>query len=288
MIKAFILWLAKVFTIILIIILFGYVADKAIKKEAEEALRSKAKIGVVEISGVITGSLNYIKKLKKFFDDKSIVGVILRVDSPGGAVGPSQEIFNFIKTHKRKPVVASFGTLAASGGLYASLGADKIVAQPGTLTGSIGVIIQIPNVSNLLNKFGVEMTTIKSGELKDVGNMFRPMSSSEVEFLKNAVFEIHNQFIDDIVSSRGLDREAVKAFADGRFLSGKEALAVGLVDQLGDIYVAAQQVLILANQENKEPVLVFPKDYTDIIEAFLRGVSNYVLRLLRVYSLESS
>jgi protease-4 len=288
MIKAFILWLAKVFTIILIIILFGYVADRAIKKEAQEALRSKAKIGVVEISGVITDSLNYIKKLKKFFDDKSIVGVILRVDSPGGAVGPSQEIFNFIKTHKRKPVVASFGTLAASGGLYASLGADKIVAQPGTLTGSIGVIIQIPNVSNLLNKFGVEMTTIKSGELKDVGNMFRPMSSSEVEFLKNAVSEIHNQFIDDIVSSRGLDREAVKAFADGRFLSGKEAVAVGLVDQLGDIYVAAQQVLILANQENKEPVLVFPKDYTDIIEAFLQGVSNYVLKLFRVYSFESS
>ena len=197
-------------------------------------------VGVVRISGVIAQSEKFIDQLEDMRRNDAVKAVIVRIDSPGGAVGASQEIYQALKQlDTAKPVVASLGSVAASGGYYAALGARTIVANPGTITGSIGVIMKIPNLRKLMEKVGIGTTVIKSGKLKDLGSISRDLTPEEKAVLENVMDDIHHQFIADVASSRHLPEAKVKDIADGRILSGRQARILGLVDELGNIRTAA-------------------------------------------------
>ena len=194
------------------------------------------KVGVVEVSGVISESREIIEPLNRFRKDESIKAIVLRINSPGGGVGPSQEIYREIqKTIEKKKVIASMGGIAASGGYYIASATDGIVASPGTITGSIGVIMGFTNVQKLLEKVGLVPIVIKSGEFKDTGSPVREMTKEEREMLQGFVKRIHQQFVEDVAKGRKIDKHRVEAIADGRILTGEEAKALGLVDRIGNL-----------------------------------------------------
>ena len=193
------------------------------------------KVGIVEINGIIADAKNAIHNLKRFREDSSVKAIVIRINSPGGAVGPSQEIFREIrKTSSSKKVVASMGSIAASGGYYIAAGADGIVANPGTITGSIGVIMGFTNYQELLRKIGLFPVVVKSGKYKDIGSPVRKMKPEEKKILQDFARKIHRQFIKDIVEGRKMDRAKVEALADGRIFTGEESKELGLVDRLGN------------------------------------------------------
>jgi len=207
----------------------------------------KPQIGVLEIKGVILDAEEYLMAINAMAKDRSIKAIVVRIDSPGGSVGASQEIFEELKkTRMKKPVIVSMGSVAASGGLYVSLGGTKIFASPGTVTGSIGVVLEIPNIEKLLKKIGVETETIKSGAYKDTGSIYRPLTPEEKEYLREKVKLIHDQFIKAISEERKIPIEKVKEFADGRIFTGEEALSLGLVDELGNFWDAVNEAKKLA------------------------------------------
>jgi protease-4 len=199
------------------------------------------KVGIIEITGVIADSKTALEDLKKFREDDSVKAVVLRINSPGGAVGPSQEIFREVrKTVSSKKVVASMGTVAASGGYYVAAGSNGIMANPGTITGSIGVIMGYTNFEEVFNKIGLVPVVIKSGEYKDMGSPVRDMTDEERRILQNFVNEVHDQFIRDVATGRSMDSAKVASFADGRIFSGEKAQALGLVDRLGNLEDAVE------------------------------------------------
>jgi len=192
-------------------------------------------VGVIEIEGAIADARDVIENIRQFREDDDIKAIVVRIDSPGGAVGPSQEIYREIrKTIGTKKVVASMGAVAASGGYYIACAADGIVANPGTITGSIGVIMGYTNFRQLLDKIGMVPVVIKSGPYKDTGSPTREMRDDEQELLQTIVSGIHQQFITAIAEGRKMDRLLVEASADGRVFTGEDAKARGLVDRLGN------------------------------------------------------
>lgn len=194
------------------------------------------KVGIIEINGVIADSEDVMRHLKQFREDKGIKAIVVRINSPGGAVGPSQEIFREIrKTVVTKKVVASMGTIATSGGYYIAAGANGIVANPGSITGSIGVIMGFTNYEELLQKIGLVPIVVKSGEYKDIGSPVREMKPEEKKILQDFAKKIHRQFIEDIVDGRKMDRKSVESLADGRIFTGQESKEFGLVDRLGNL-----------------------------------------------------
>ncbi len=194
------------------------------------------KVGIVKITGIIADAQNIIHELKRFREDDSIKAIVLRIDSPGGGVGPSQEIFREVrKTINEKKVVASMGAVAASGGYYIAAGADGIVANPGTITGSIGVIMGYTNFQELLHKIGLVPVVVKSGKYKDIGSPVRKMTEEERKLLQDFSNQIHRQFIMAIAEGRKMDQSKVESLADGRIFSGEEAKHLGLVDRLGNL-----------------------------------------------------
>ncbi|MBW1835385.1 MAG: signal peptide peptidase SppA [Deltaproteobacteria bacterium] len=194
------------------------------------------KVGIIELNGMIVDSKDVIQYLKRFREDDSIKAIVIRVDSPGGGVGPSQEIFREIrKTIPFKKVVTSMGAVAASGGYYIAAGTDGIVANPGTITGSIGVIIGFTNFQELLDKIGLVPVVFKSGKYKDTGSPVRKMTEAERKILQNFVDTIHKQFVMAVVEGRKMDQDKVESLADGRIFSGEEAQTFGLVDRLGNL-----------------------------------------------------
>lgn len=198
--------------------------------------RGGENVGIIEVSGVISDSKNIIHHLKQFRDDPSIKAIVLRIDSPGGAVGPSQEIFREVrKTINTKTVIASMGTVAASSGYYIASGANGIVANAGTITGSIGVIMAFSNFKEIIRKIGLVPIVIKSGEYKDMGSPTREMTSNEREILQGLVDAVHRQFVRDVAEGRNLDTGKVSALADGRVYTGEQAKALGLVDRIGNL-----------------------------------------------------
>ena len=199
------------------------------------------KVALIRIEGVILDSKNIIEELKEHSEDASVKAIVLRVDSPGGGVAPSQEIYEeLVKIKGKKKIVVSMGSVAASGGYYVSSPADKIVANPGTLTGSIGVIMEIPNVEGLMNKIGLKTEVIKSGEHKDIGSMFKTMTDEEKEILQAVLDDVHDQFIKAISDARGMEIAVIRKLADGRIFTGRRAKELGLVDELGNLEDAIQ------------------------------------------------
>jgi len=176
--------------------------------------------------------------------------VVLRIDSPGGAVAPSQEIYDEVgRVRERKPVIASLGSVAASGGYYVASAANKILADPGTITGSIGAIMTVPYYAPLADKIGISEETVKSGRYKDTGHPLRKLTPDERTLLQNMVDDVLGQFVEAVAHGRNMTPLQVRALADGRIYSGTQALAAGLVDQLGGLESATRE----AWKEAKQP-----------------------------------
>jgi protease IV len=287
--KNYFIWLLKLLTLIgiflfVVPVLIVSVTTLTQTDSASPVADGNKTVGVVELTGLIDSSKAVLEELYKQAKNDKIKGIVLRVDTPGGAVGPSQEIYSAVKKLKEiKPIVVSMGAVAASGGLYASLGASKIFCQPGTLTGSIGVILQIPNFTKLSQTVGVEMITIKSGELKDAGNSFRPMTDSEREFLSVTTHSAHEQFMAAVVEGRGLKLEDVRSFADGRVILGGDALKLKLVDDFGDVYDAGRAVFDILGiplKAGEYPKLYYPSERFKQLKALL----DNTLKLPRMMS----
>jgi protease-4 len=200
------------------------------------------RLGLVRVNGVISDSYDIVKQLRSFRRDNSIAGILLHVDSPGGAVAPSQEIYSELLNFKKeaKPIVVSMGNLAASGGYYVACPADKIFANPGTITGSIGVIMTVPLYKELAEKIGVQMRVYKAGKFKDIASPYRQMNQKEDQLMQAMLDDTHNQFIDDVADARKMNRDSLALIADGRIFTGRQALSVQLVDTLGGYEDALQ------------------------------------------------
>ncbi|RMG72073.1 MAG: signal peptide peptidase SppA [Nitrospirae bacterium] len=193
------------------------------------------KVAVVKVQGPILSSQDILDQLEQYREDSSVKAIVLRVDSPGGAVAPSQEIYEEVKkTASKKPVVVSMGSVAASGGYYISASATKILANPGTITGSIGVIMEIPNLKGLMDKIGVKTEVIKSGRHKDLASSFRGIGKEERKILQGVLDNVHGQFIQAVAEGRKLSIERVKELADGRIFTGEQAKSLGLIDDIGN------------------------------------------------------
>ncbi len=195
------------------------------------------RVALVKIEGLLLGSEQVVEELRSYTEDSSIKAIVIRIDSPGGGVVPSQEIYNAVKSARRegKKVIVSMGSVAASGGYYIAAAADKIVANPGTLTGSIGVKMEFPNFEKLLEKVGVKGMIVKAGEYKDIGSPYRDMTAQEQKLLQDVIDNVHDQFIKAVAEGRKLPIAEVRAIADGRIFTGRQALELKLVDQLGDL-----------------------------------------------------
>jgi protease-4 len=212
----------------------------------------RAQVGVVEINGVITSSRRIIKELDRYRDDNSIKAIVLRINSPGGAVGPSQEILREVeKVRAKKKIVASLGTVAASGGYYIASGANLIMANRGTATGSIGVIMQFTNVEALTKKIGVDFFNLKAGRYKDVGSPFRPMTPQDKAYLQGLLDNIYQQFLSDVARNRKIPLAKLKTLAEGKIYSGEEAKQIGLVDAFGNLQDAIQKAGRLGGVKGK-------------------------------------
>jgi protease-4 len=233
----------------------------------DDGLPGGAKVAVVEVEGIIgaeaTRGLDtdgVIRVLGEYRDDPAVRAVVLRINSPGGVVAPTQEIFTAVRRLReaKKPVVASLGSVAASGGYYVAVAADRIYASPGTLTGSIGVVMQLANLEGLLKKVGVEYVVVKAGAYKDVGNMARAMTPEERRILQSLLDDVYDQFISAVAEGRGLDPQAVRAFAEGRIYSGRQAQSLKMVDDLGGLEDAIEAAAKMAGLPAK-PKVIYPR-----------------------------
>ncbi|MBE9550609.1 MAG: signal peptide peptidase SppA [Proteobacteria bacterium] len=231
------------------------------------------RVGVVELKGIITDARPTVKQLKEFRKDESVKAIVLRIDSPGGAVAPSQEIYDEVaRTVPLKKVVVSMGSVAASGGYYIAAAADHIMANPGTITGSIGVVMEFPNIEDLVKKIGFNTEVIKSGSYKDIGSPLRKMSSSERELLQGVIDSVYHQFVNAVAHSRQIPVEKVTAIADGRIFSGEQAKEIGLVDSLGGLEDAVAMAA-KAGGIKGDPVVIYPKKKRFSLLEFLLGRS---------------
>ncbi|MCL5266532.1 MAG: signal peptide peptidase SppA [Bacteroidetes bacterium] len=220
-----------------------------------------AKVAVVNLTGTILSSRQVISELQTVAENASVKAIVLRVDSPGGGVAASQEIYEEVKSISDtvKPIVVSMGSLAASGGYYVSCGATRIVADPGTITGSIGVIAMFPNYAKLMTKLGLEMDVIKSGKYKDSGSPFRQMTEQDKKYFQGVVDNSFDQFLNVVAEDRKLPIDKLKKFADGRVFTGAQALKLGLVDTLGSFQDAIKIAANLGGIKGK-PVVVEPAE----------------------------
>jgi len=225
----------------------------------EESLWGDEKVAIVEIKGVIIDPQPVVEKLIKFRKNEQVKAIVLRIDSPGGGVGPAQEIHAEVKKVQReKKVLVSMGSVAASGGYYIACAADRILANPGSITGSIGVIVESVNVEELFRKLGLRSTVIKSGKHKDIASPLRKMTQEEKKLLQGVLDSVHEQFIRAVAEGRNLPLEKVRSLADGRIFSGDQAKTLGLVDELGNLQDTIALAAKMAGIKG-EPEVIYPE-----------------------------
>lgn len=226
---------AIAFFVVLALASYAYLKNEGL------ALLSHDAVGVVTVKGVIEDARDTVRTLDRLGRNAGVRAVVLRVDSPGGSVAPSQEIYDAVRrVAAKKPIIASLGGVAASGGYYIASACDAVVASPGTLTGSIGVILQTANLTELMRKIGLEGVTIKAGKFKDIGSPSRAMTDEERKLLESLLANVHEQFIAAVATGRKLSVDAVRKIADGRIYSGQQAFDLHLVDQLGGLREAVE------------------------------------------------
>lgn len=243
-IVAVLLGLAALFVLTVVAILSGGETE-----EETVSYGSGGKVALIELYQPIMSSEETVRLFRKYRETSSVKAIVFRIDSPGGGVSASQEIYEEVRKTREsgKPVVVSMGSVAASGGYYVACGADKIMANPGTLTGSIGVIFQFLHFEELFKKIGVESSTFKSGELKDIGSPFRKTTPQERAYFAGLVGDVYDQFVNVVASERKLDLAYVKRYADGRVFTGRQARQWGFVDTLGTYEDAIALAGVLGN-----------------------------------------
>lgn len=265
----------KVLLFFLIIFVIIAVLGLATKFRGKVPLGEK--VAVVRVYGVILDSADVIEELKERSKDRSVKAIVLRVDSPGGGVAPSQEIYEeILKIKKNKKVVVSMGSVAASGGYYISAPADRIVANAGSLTGSIGVIMEIPNVSDLMEKIGVKTQVVKSGRHKDMASVFKSLTPEEKEILQTVLDDVHDQFIEAVAEARGMEPGEVRKLSDGRIFTGRMAKDLGLVDELGNLEDAIMLAGSLAGIKG-EPDVVYKEEEFSFIDMLRGEIPNHLM-----------
>ncbi len=246
------------------------------------------RIAVVEIRGVITQSSGVIDELRQHREDRGVRAIVLRIDSPGGGVGPSQEIYQeVLKTRREKKVLTSMGAVAASGGYYIACGSDLIVANPGTITGSIGVVMQFSNFEELLKKIGIKGVVIKSGAFKDTGSPFRDMTLEERRLLQQVIDSVQEQFVQAVAAGRKMDRAKVAEIADGRILTGEQAKGLGLVDHLGNLQDTIDMAAKLAGIEGR-PQVIYPRRKISLWDLVLKDLAKGILDMVTEKAFELS
>ena len=250
--------------------------------EPSSNLSFTEKIGVISIDGAISDSRTITSQLVKFRKNKKIKAIILRINSPGGSVGASQSIYREIqKTIQTKKVIASMGSVAASGGYYVAAAANKIVANPGTITGSIGVIMEFVRLKDLLKKIGINFEILKSGEFKDIGSPLRGLTERERKLLDALIEDIQKQFVKAIATGRNLTVEEVEKIADGRIFSGARAKELGLVDMLGNFHDAVDLARNMVGIKG-EVTLVYPeKTKLELWKLLIKTSASSIAQLLQ-------
>lgn len=225
------------------------------------------RVAIVELEGIIVEVDDLVRELKRHRENPLVRAVVIRINSPGGVVAPTQEIHAAIRRLREagKPVVASLGAVAASGGYYVAVAADQIYANPGTLTGSIGVVMQLANVGGLMKKVGVDYVVVKAGQFKDIGNLARPMTAAERRVLQTLLDDVHGQFIQAVADGRKLDRQRVIQFADGRVFSGAQAKSLRMVDVLGGLEDAVNGAAALAGLSTP-PNVISPRRRFSLVD----------------------
>ncbi|MFP4686934.1 MAG: signal peptide peptidase SppA [bacterium] len=253
----FIIFLTFVFalqSLVFISAFFGSAADF-------KAMSSRGRIGVVSVGGIIYEIDRQLEQLEQFERQKNIKAVLLEINSPGGLVGPSQELSEAVKrvSEAGKPVIASVRSVGASGGYYIASSADTIVSNPGAMVGSIGVIMEFMRVEEMMDKIGIDYEVVKSGQFKDLGSPFREMSGEEREVIGELIIDVYDQFIEHVAKMRdGLEVESLEDLADGRVFTGRQALEYKLVDVLGSRRDAVELAAKAAGID-REPLLVDPQ-----------------------------
>ncbi|MBW1678722.1 MAG: signal peptide peptidase SppA [Deltaproteobacteria bacterium] len=247
-----------------IFFLFVVILFSLIGRKGELSLSDK--IAIVPIKGVITDSQTIIEQLHKFKKHRKVKAIVIRIDSPGGGVGPSQEIYEEIKKiRKTKRVVASIGSIGASGGYYVACAADKIVANPGAIIGSIGVIVEYANFEKLLEKIGLKRIVIKSGKYKDIMSPLRDITEDEKSLIQNVIDNIQSQFVSAVAEGRNLEKAQVEAIADGRIFTGAQAKELGLIDVLGNFHDAINIAAMMVGIKG-EPELIYPEKRYSLLD----------------------
>jgi protease-4 len=258
------------------------VAVLALRGDGGLALGNR--IAVIEIDGLIEDDERYLEQIRRFRRDPSVKGFLVTINSPGGLVGPAQSLYWELRRLREEgyPVVATIGAVGASGGYYVALGADSIFVLPGSLTGSIGVIMELPDVSGLMRKVGVEMQVVKSADHKDTGTMYRPLSPEDREVLNALVSDVYEQFVEAVAEERGIPAEEVRRLADGRIYSGRQALERGLVDRIGNMQDALAAVGRMAGLgEDPRVVRQPPEVGFTLLDLLLgRGATSSLTRLV--------
>jgi len=262
---------------IFILIFFGIsvLMLSVLPESSAKSLLSGGSIGVIEINSVITESQPMLEQIKKYREDKSIKAILVRIDSPGGGVGPAQEIYSeLLKTRTAKPIVASLGGTAASGGYYIACAANTIVANPGTLTGSIGAIMEFMNVQGLYQWAGVSNEVIKSGQHKDMGSWARNLTNDEKKLLQGVVDDVLTQFVQAISDGRKIPADEIVPLADGRIFTGEQALNLGLVDKIGNFNDAVDTAAEMGHITGKPTLVRMKEKKLDMLDLFLDNVGG--------------
>ena len=261
------------------IIYFSKIVSKSSSKYYERSGKGSEKVAVVDLNFTIISSEPIVKQFKDFGEDESVKAIILRVNTPGGGVAASQEMYEAIKKVRDsgKPVIVSISSLGASGGYYAACGGSIIVADPGSLVGSIGVIISLTNFKDLAEKLGVSQTVFKSGELKDAGNPLRELNEKDREYFQSIVDDSYDQFLEVVSRERKMDKEKLKEYATGRVFTGRQAKEIGLIDSLGTFDDAIMMAARMAGIEG-EPAIVRKKERITFFEMLIESIGKNELK----------
>lgn len=272
--KTAIIAAAVFFSVVILFALSVKIAATLIGSENRHLL-SKEGVGLVEVKGMILDSKETIRQLRYFLKQDSVKSVVLRVDSPGGIVAPSQEIYAEVKKFAaRKKIIVSMGSLAASGGYYISAPATMIYANPGTITASIGVILKLSNIESLMDKLGIKSYTLKTGKYKDSGSPVRQLSAEDRAMLQSVINNTHQQFVRAVAEGRRLPIEDVRKIADGRILSGEQAMEQKLVDRLGTLQDAIDEAGRQAGISGDPELLLPPKKQINYLDLLVEGAEG--------------
>jgi len=267
--------------VILCTLIFGIIVVTSLVTGRSELTVSSG-VGLVEVKGLIIDPLETVKQLHDFGKDDKVKAVVLRVDSPGGVVGPSQEIWSAVKRVKeKKPIIVSMGSVAASGGYYISVPASLIYANPGTITGSIGVLMKFSNLEGLMGKVGMKSFTLKTGKYKDVGSPARIMTADERAMLQSVIENTHGQFVKAVAEGRKLPEEQVREIADGRIFSGEQALGHKLIDRLGTLQDALIEAGRLGGLSGEPQIIKPPKKKSFLLDMLVEESAGKFSSMIR-------